>query len=99
MAEQKTHKVTLIPGDGIGPEVTQAVVRIIEATGVRFEWERFAAGAEAFEIFGEYIPAALYQSIERNGVALKGPVATPIGCLLYTSPSPRDRTRSRMPSS
>ena len=50
MAERKTHKVTLIPGDGIGPEVTQAVVRILEATGVKFEWERFAAGAEAFEI-------------------------------------------------
>ena len=50
MAEQKTHKVTLIPGDGIGPEVTQAVVRILEATGVKFDWERFAAGAEAFEI-------------------------------------------------
>ena len=79
MAETKTHKVTLIPGDGIGPEVTQAVVRILEATGVKFEWERFAAGAEAFEIFGEYIPAALYESIERNGVALKGPVTTPIG--------------------
>ena len=79
MAETKTHKVTLIPGDGIGPEVTQAVVRILEATGVQFEWERFAAGAEAFEIFGEYIPAALYESIERNGVALKGPVTTPIG--------------------
>ena len=47
--------------------------------GRRFEWERFAAGAEAFEIFGEYIPAALYESIERNGVALKGPVTTPIG--------------------
>jgi len=46
---------------------------------VRFEWERYAAGAEAFEIYGEYIPAALYQSIERNGVALKGPVSTPIG--------------------
>ncbi len=79
MAEQKTHKVTLIPGDGIGPEVTQAVVRILEATGVKFEWERFAAGAEAFEIFGEYIPAALYESIERNKVALKGPVTTPVG--------------------
>jgi isocitrate dehydrogenase (NAD+) len=74
-----THKVTLIPGDGIGPEVTQAVVRILEATGVKFEWERFAAGAEAFEIHGEYIPAALYESIERNRVALKGPVTTPIG--------------------
>jgi isocitrate dehydrogenase (NAD+) len=79
MAEQKTHKVTLIPGDGIGPEVTQAVVRILEATGVKFEWERFAAGAEAFEIFGEYIPAALYESIEHNKVALKGPVTTPVG--------------------
>ena len=76
---QQTHKVTLIPGDGIGPEVTQAVVRILEATGVRFEWERFAAGAEAFEIFGEYLPAALLESIERNRVALKGPVTTPIG--------------------
>ena len=79
MAETKRHKVTLIPGDGIGPEVTQAVVRILEATGVKWEWERFAAGAEAFEIFGEYIPTALYESIERNRVALKGPVTTPIG--------------------
>jgi isocitrate dehydrogenase (NAD+) len=79
MTESKTHKVTLIPGDGIGPEVTHAVVRILEVTGVKFEWERFAAGAEAFEIHGEYIPAALYASIERNRVALKGPVTTPIG--------------------
>jgi isocitrate dehydrogenase (NAD+) len=79
MAEPKTHKVTLIPGDGIGPEVTQAVVRILEATGVKFDWERYAAGAEAFEIYGEYIPAALYASIESNRVALKGPVTTPIG--------------------
>ena len=79
MSEQKTHKVTLIPGDGIGPEVTQAVVRILEATGVKFDWERFAAGAEAFEIYGEYIPTALYESIERNRVALKGPVTTPVG--------------------
>ncbi len=74
-----THKVTLIPGDGIGPEVTQAVVRILEATGVKWEWERFVAGAEAFEIHGEYIPAELYASIERNKVALKGPVTTPVG--------------------
>jgi isocitrate dehydrogenase (NAD+) len=79
MKERRTHRVTLIPGDGIGPEVTQAVVRILEATGAKFEWERFAAGAEAFEIHGEYIPAALYESIERNRVALKGPVTTPIG--------------------
>ena len=79
MADTKTHKVTLIPGDGIGPEVTQAVVRILEATGVKWEWERFAAGSEAFEIFGEYIPTALYESIKRNKVALKGPVTTPVG--------------------
>src|SRR5260370_35436559 len=78
MAETKSHRVTLIPGDGIGPEVTQAVVRILEATGVKWEWERYTAGAEAFEIFGEYIPMALYESIERNKVALKGPVTTPI---------------------
>jgi isocitrate dehydrogenase (NAD+) len=79
MPDAKTHKVTLIPGDGIGPEVTQAVLRILEATGVHFEWERYLAGAEAFEIHGEYIPAALYESIARNRVALKGPVTTPIG--------------------
>src|SRR5205814_5103157 len=77
--ETKAHKITLIPGDGIGPEVTQAVVRILEATGVKWDWERYSAGAEAFEIFGEYIPAALYESIVRNKVALKGPVTTPIG--------------------
>ncbi|MGA8043822.1 MAG: isocitrate dehydrogenase (NAD(+)) [Terracidiphilus sp.] len=79
MSASSPHKVTLIPGDGIGPEVTQAVVRILEATGVKFEWERFAAGAEAFEIYGEYIPTDLYESIERNKVALKGPVTTPVG--------------------
>ena len=76
---KKTHTITLIPGDGIGPEVSDAVVRILESTGVKFEWERFAAGAGAYEIHGEYIPKELYKSIERNRVALKGPVTTPIG--------------------
>ncbi len=73
------HKVTLIPGDGIGPEVTGATVRILEASGVKFEWETFQAGAEAFEKYHEYIPKELTQSIERTHVALKGPVTTPIG--------------------
>src|SRR3954463_16141541 len=73
------HKVTLIPGDGIGPEVTKAAVRILEATGVKFEWETFAVGAEAYEKSGEYIPKELIESIERTRVALKGPVTTPIG--------------------
>ncbi len=78
-----THRITLIPGDGIGPEVTGAVVRILEAagatTGVAFEWESFAAGAQAFETHREYIPKELLASIEKNRVALKGPVTTPIG--------------------
>jgi isocitrate/isopropylmalate dehydrogenase len=74
-----SHKVTLIPGDGIGPEVTQATVRVLEATGVKFEWESFAVGADAFEKHGEYIPKEALESIERTSVALKGPVTTPVG--------------------
>ena len=83
MTTKKTHKITLIPGDGIGPEVSGAVVKIIEAagaaTGVKFEWHTHNAGADAFEKTGEYIPKALYDSIEENRVALKGPVTTPVG--------------------
>lgn len=75
----QSHKVTLIPGDGIGPEVMQATVRILDATGIKFEWETFAAGAEAFEKYKEYIPKELTQSIEKTRVGLKGPVTTPIG--------------------
>src|SRR5579862_1773764 len=74
-----SHKVTLIPGDGIGPEVTKATVRILEATGLKFEWETFAVGAEAYEKTGEYLPKELLDSIERTRVALKGPVTTPVG--------------------
>jgi len=74
-----SHKVTLIPGDGIGPEVTDAVARILEATGVKFEWETFAVGADAYEKTGEYIPKDLIASVERTRVGLKGPVTTPVG--------------------
>jgi len=73
------YRITLIPGDGIGPEVTQATVRVLEATGLKFEWESFAAGAEAFERYRQYIPKELTESIERTRVALKGPVTTPVG--------------------
>src|SRR5437867_4322111 len=73
------HKITLIPGDGIGPEVTRAAVRILEATGLKFEWESFQAGAEAYEKYKEYIPKELIDSIERTRVGLKGPVSTPVG--------------------
>src|SRR5580698_9898656 len=83
MTTKRTHKITLIPGDGIGPEVSGAAVNILEAagaaTGVAFEWDQYDAGADAFAKTGEYIPKALYNSIEENRVALKGPVTTPIG--------------------
>src|SRR5271157_989768 len=74
-----SYNVTLIPGDGIGPEVIRATVRILEATGVKFEWESYSAGAEAYEKYHEYIPKELTESIERTRVGLKGPVTTPIG--------------------
>jgi len=73
------HRITLIPGDGIGPEVASNVVRIIEASGVDIEWETHYAGAQALEKFGETLPADLLESIKRNKVALKGPITTPVG--------------------
>jgi isocitrate dehydrogenase (NAD+) len=74
-----THTITLIPGDGIGPEVTEAVVRILKASGVAIAWETHAAGIVAFERTGQALPVELIDSIRRNKVALKGPVTTPIG--------------------
>ena len=73
------HTITLIPGDGIGPEVTEAVVRILKASGVSIEWEPHVAGIAAFERTGQALPVELVDSIRRNNVALKGPVTTPIG--------------------
>ena len=74
-----THTITLIPGDGIGPEVTAATVRIIEASGINVQWETHFAGAQALEKFGDTLPKQLLDSIGRNKVALKGPITTPIG--------------------
>jgi isocitrate dehydrogenase (NAD+) len=71
--------ITLIPGDGIGPEVTEAVVRILKASGVAIEWERHFAGELAVKKTGSTLPHELLDSIRRNKVALKGPVTTPIG--------------------
>src|SRR5262249_41880159 len=73
------HPITLIPGDGIGPEVASNVVRIIEASGVDIQWETHYAGAQALEKFGETLPQELLDSILRNKVALKGPITTPVG--------------------
>ena len=74
-----THRLTLIPGDGIGPEVTRAVLRVLEAAGFRAEWEEFSAGAAALQEHGTTLPEPLLDSIRKNKVALKGPITTPIG--------------------
>ena len=73
------HTITLIPGDGIGPEVSGAVVKIIETAGLDVEWESHLAGVLALERHGSTLPAELLDSIARNKVALKGPVTTPVG--------------------
>src|SRR5438034_1286199 len=73
------HKITLLPGDGIGPEVTAAVVSIIECAGVDVEWEKYFVGSEAIARFGDPLPPEGLESILCNKVALKGPVTTPIG--------------------
>jgi isocitrate dehydrogenase (NAD+) len=73
------HEITLIPGDGIGPEVAEATVRAVDATGVAVEWERVEAGARALAEQGQLIPDEVYASLEANHVGLKGPTATPIG--------------------
>jgi isocitrate dehydrogenase (NAD+) len=72
------HQVTLIPGDGIGPEVAEATVRAVDATGVKIEWERVEAGIHALAEFGQLIPDDVYASLEVTRVGLKGPTATPI---------------------
>jgi isocitrate dehydrogenase (NAD+) len=70
---------TLIPGDGIGPEVTKATVQVLEALGAPFEWDTQTAGMAAVDIGGDPLPAAVLDSIRRNRLALKGPLTTPIG--------------------
>ncbi|MCD6352111.1 MAG: isocitrate/isopropylmalate dehydrogenase family protein [Armatimonadetes bacterium] len=73
------HTVTLIPGDGIGPEVTEAMRRCVEATGVAIEWEIVQAGTEVVEEYGTPLPDHVLESLRRNKVAIKGPVTTPVG--------------------
>src|SRR5215510_13483232 len=73
------HKITMIPGDGIGPEVAAATRKVVEAAGIEVEWEDLNAGADAFERYGKYLPDDLLESIRRNKVAIKGPISTPIG--------------------
>lgn len=74
-----SHKITLIPGDGIGYEVSLAAVRCIEAAGVDIKWENVLAGSDALDKTGELLPQSALDSIKKNKVALKGPITTPIG--------------------
>jgi len=74
-----SYKVTLIPGDGIGPEVADAARRCIDATGVEIDWELAYAGSDALEKTGELLPKSTLDSVRKNKVALKGPIITPIG--------------------
>lgn len=74
-----THTITLIPGDGIGPEVADATRRVLEASGVKIEWEVHNAGAAVAEKRGTTLPDEVLESVRRNKVALKGPIGTPIG--------------------
>ena len=73
------HRVTFIPGDGIGPEVAEATRRVLEATGVEFQWDTVIVGSRAQKKFGTPLPTQALQSIRKNKVAIKGPVTTPIG--------------------
>ena len=74
-----TYDVTLIPGDGIGPEITAQTVQVLEATGLRFNWDEELAGMAAVEATGTPLPDATVESIRKNAVALKGPLTTPVG--------------------
>ena len=73
------HRVTFIPGDGVGPELSEATRRVLEGTGVEFDWDVQEAGADVIERYGTPLPEPVLESIRANGVAIKGPLTTPIG--------------------
>jgi len=73
------HKITLIPGDGTGPEITEATVKVIEATGVDIQWDEVNAGAEVYESEGTVLPQRVIDSLQKNKVGIKGPITTPVG--------------------
>src|SRR5437867_2814176 len=74
-----THRVTFIPGDGVGPELSEATRRVLEATGVQFDWDIREAGADVMDKYGTPLPDHVLESIRANGVAIKGPITTPVG--------------------
>jgi isocitrate dehydrogenase (NAD+) len=74
-----TYRVTFIPGDGVGPELSEATRRVLEATGIGFDWDVQEAGADVMDKYGTPLPEHVLESIRRNGVAIKGPITTPVG--------------------
>ena len=74
-----THRVTFIPGDGVGPELSEATRRVLEATGVQFDWDFQEAGSDVMDKYGTPLPDPVLESIRANGVAIKGPITTPVG--------------------
>src|SRR6266567_7657064 len=73
------YRVTFIPGDGVGPELSEATRRVLEGTGVEFDWDHQEAGADVMDKYGTPLPEQVLESIRRNGVAIKGPITTPVG--------------------
>jgi isocitrate dehydrogenase (NAD+) len=73
------HTITLIPGDGIGPELAEATTRVLDATGIGFSWESVEAGEAAIERYGTPLPDGVLESVRRTKVGLKGPITTPVG--------------------
>ncbi len=73
------HTITLIPGDGIGPEISGAMCRVVESTGIEIKWEKVEAGADVMEKYGTPLPEYVLKSVRRNKVAIKGPITTPVG--------------------
>ena len=72
-------RVTMIPGDGIGREIAQAMMQVVDASGAKIEWEIVHAGEAVLQETGDLVPQAVYESLERNQIAIKGPITTPIG--------------------
>jgi isocitrate dehydrogenase (NAD+) len=76
---QVSYRVTLIPGDGTGPEIAEATRRVLEGTGVRFDWDIRHAGADVMDEYGTPLPDEVLESIRKNHIAIKGPITTPVG--------------------
>ena len=96
------HEVTLIPGDGTGPELIEATRRVLEATGVEFEWDEHPAGEDVYNDEGTQFPDRTLDSVKRTGVGIKGPTTTPVGAnRTWVAPVPRphhDQRRLRFAS-